>query len=44
MRIRGKRRRQLLNDLMNKEDTGIWKRKHYTALLEELTLEVVTDL
>jgi len=41
---RGKRRKQLLNDLMNREGTGGRKRKHCIAVCGELALEEVNLL
>jgi hypothetical protein len=41
---KGRRHKQLLNDLKERNATAIWKRKHYIALCEELGLEEATDL
>jgi hypothetical protein len=43
-RRRGRRRKQLLNDLRKREDTGNWRKKHYIALCGELALDEDTDL
>jgi len=41
---RGRRRKQLLDDIKGREDTGNWKSKHYISLSGELALEVALDL
>lgn len=40
----GKRRKHLLNDLMNREGTGNRKRKHYIAVCGELDLAEAMNL
>jgi len=40
----GRRRRKLLDDLKEGEDTLIWKRRLWIALCEELALEKALDL
>jgi hypothetical protein len=40
----GRRRRKLLDDLKEREDTLIWKRKLWIALFGELALEEALDL
>ena len=36
---RGERRKQLLDNLGNREDAGNWKREHYVALYVKFILE-----
>ena len=42
-RRRGRRRNQLPDDLMERDDTENWKMKHYFALDAGLTLELSVD-
>jgi hypothetical protein len=42
--VTGRRRRKLLDDLKEKKDTLIWKRKLWIALCGELALEEALDL
>jgi len=41
---RGKRRKQLLDDLRKRADIAIWKRKQWIALCWRLALEETMDL
>ena len=41
---KGRKPKQLLNDLKEKEDTENLKREHYVALSGEFVLEEATDL